>query len=143
MFLCDDCTSYRGMTKSHGRCEGCGREASCSNAPRDAYCPKPAAVTPPEPEAPQLPTADNPAVKRTWAEFRESGMLWWANRAMHVFGWAIVVVEDDATGEVIGVEPRRTLWRGFPEDREAIGFRRVTAWMRANAEELLREVDVE
>lgn len=86
------------------------------------------------------PSTENPAVTRTWAEFRESGMLWWANRVLHVFGWAIVVNIDDETGEVLGAEPRRTVWRGFPPESEARGFKRVTEWARANADDLAREV---
>lgn len=88
----------------------------------------------------EKPSSANPAVARTWAEFRDTGMLWWANRALQVFGWVIVVNVDDETGEVLGAEPRRSVWRGFSPESEARGFERVTAWMRENAEDLIREV---
>jgi hypothetical protein len=29
--------------------------------------------------------------KATWKEFRRSGLLWWINRSLHLFGWAIAV----------------------------------------------------
>ena len=31
---------------------------------------------------------------RTWKEFLDNGLLWWINRGLHLFGWAIVVVEE-------------------------------------------------
>lgn len=94
-----------------------------------------------KPAAPSsdAPTAERPAVARTWAEFREAGMLWWVNRLLHVFGWAILVEVDEETGEV-DVHPMRALWRGFPSESEARGFERVTKWMRDHAEQLQREV---
>ena len=34
--------------------------------------------------------------KKSWEEFRDSGMLWWINMILHTFGWAITVeIEDD------------------------------------------------
>lgn len=33
--------------------------------------------------------------RKTWEEFRESGMLWWVNRMLHLLGWAIVVLESE------------------------------------------------
>lgn len=37
--------------------------------------------------------------KKTWKEFHESGMLWWINRLLHTFGWAIVIeVGEDEVG---------------------------------------------
>lgn len=32
----------------------------------------------------------NMVKKQSWERFQASGMLWWANRILHVFGWAIV-----------------------------------------------------
>ena len=28
--------------------------------------------------------------KKTWQEFKDSGLLWWINMILHTFGWAIV-----------------------------------------------------
>jgi hypothetical protein len=37
------------------------------------------------------PTVDAPLVhSESWAAFRESGLLWWVNRSLHLFGWSIV-----------------------------------------------------
>lgn len=32
--------------------------------------------------------------KKTWDEFRATGLLWLVNTILHVFGWAIVVDVD-------------------------------------------------
>jgi len=68
--------------------------------------------------------------RRTWEEFRENGLLWWVNRALHVFGWAIIVVVDnEEEEEVSDIYPARVPYRGFPEKREEAGFRHLSAWM--------------
>jgi hypothetical protein len=80
------------------------------------------------------PVAPGTNRRHTWAQFREAGMLWAANRILHMFGWAIVVSHDDETGEEIEAYPVRTEWRGFAPDREEVGFKRVAKWMaRAGA----------
>lgn len=36
--------------------------------------------------------------KKSWNEFRNSGLLWFTNTILHMFGWAIVLVENN--GEI-------------------------------------------
>lgn len=79
--------------------------------------------------------------RQTWESFRESGMLWMANRVLHVFGWAIVVEIDDATETIIGAHPRRCTWRGFSPESEARGFRSVSRFLRAAGATLADEAD--
>lgn len=80
------------------------------------------------------PVAPGTNRRHTWAEFRAAGMLWAANRILHMFGWAIVVAHDDETGEELEAYPVRTEWRGFDRDREEVGFKCVAKWMaRAGA----------
>ena len=89
-----------------------------------------------EPEA----TVDPRTIrKHTWAEFRESGMLWLVNRSLHLFGWAIVVSTED-TGETLGAFPARTEWRGLSPESDERGFRRVTSWISGAADALTDEV---
>jgi len=73
----------------------------------------------------------------SWAEFRAAGMLWVANRMLHLFGWAIVVAEDD--DGTVSAFPVRTEWRGFPDASEFAGFTRVGHWMRESADAVLGE----
>jgi len=79
--------------------------------------------------------------RHSWSELRETGVLWWVNRSIHIFGWVIIVATDDETDEVVDVYPARTEWRGFDYDAEERGHRRLTAWMRRAGEALKQEVD--
>lgn len=78
--------------------------------------------------------------KKSWKEFRDSGFLWWINMILHTFGWAIVVmVEDD--GSISDVYPARVKYRGFREENNTEGFKKVSKYMRDNAETLLEEAN--
>lgn len=53
--------------------------------------------------------------KKSWEEFRETGLLVFVNQFLHIFGWAIAVdVNED--GNVTEAFPARTSFRGFSED---------------------------
>lgn len=73
--------------------------------------------------------------RHSWEVFRETGMLWAANRTLHVFGWAVVVVTDES-GVAIDVYPARTEYRGFSPKSDARGFQRVAAWVERAADAL-------
>lgn len=78
--------------------------------------------------------------KRAWSEFQSTGLLWWINRILHTFGWAIVFeVETDNT--ISDVYPARVKFRGFDTDSEEQGFRRLSNYMVDNATELKDEAD--
>ncbi len=81
--------------------------------------------------------------ERTWDEFREAGLLWWVNRILHLFGWAIVVELNDDGQNVKRVYPARCKFRGFAEENETRGFRKLTAYLHKNSEDLLDELDEE
>lgn len=76
--------------------------------------------------------------EKTWDEFRESGMMWWINRAIHLFGWAICA-ECDEAGNVLRVYPAHTRYRGFPTEDEVDGFKKLTAHVHARSAELNRD----
>lgn len=76
--------------------------------------------------------------RKSWEEFRTSGLLWWINRLLHTFGWAIVVqVETD--GRVTDVYPARVKFRGFSQDCETEGFKAISQHIMDNAEEISHE----
>lgn len=78
--------------------------------------------------------------KREWKEFRDSGMLWWVNRILHLFGWALcITVEKDGT--ISNCYPARCKFRGFDEKSETEGFKKVTEYMLNNSEDLLKDCD--
>ena len=77
-------------------------------------------------------------VKRTWQEFRDSGLFWWINMILHTFGWAIVVdVEED--GSISNAYPARVKFRGFGEKNNEVGYQKVSEFLKDNAEELYKE----
>jgi hypothetical protein len=81
-----------------------------------------------------------PMVKRhSWAEFRNSGLLWLVNTILHTFGWAIVVKVDDKTGEITDAYPARVRFRGFDEKTNTAGYIKVSEYMSKNAADLLSE----
>ena len=75
--------------------------------------------------------------KKSWEEFRNSGLLWWINMILHTFGWAIVVkMEED---KVVDVYPARVKYRGFEEKNNTEGYIKVSKYIKENADELLEE----
>ena len=77
--------------------------------------------------------------KKTWEDFREQGLLWWINTILHLLGWAIVV--DIDKGVIVEVYPARVRFRGFGLKDTEDGYRKVTAFMKENAEQLLEEAN--
>jgi hypothetical protein len=76
--------------------------------------------------------------KRTWQEFSAAGLLWWANRILHLFGWAIVLqVESDGT--ISDVYPARCTFRGFVEETEHENFKKLSAYLKTHIEEIDKE----
>lgn len=80
--------------------------------------------------------------KKSWLEFQQAGLLWFVNRLLHVFGWAIVfeVDEEDQT-KIEGVYPARVRFRGFITELEEKGFRRISEYMISHAPALLEEAN--
>ena len=76
--------------------------------------------------------------KKTWEEFRESGLLWWVNMILHTFGWAIVF-NVDTDNKVIEVYPARVKFRGFDNEHNSSGYEQVSKYLKDNAEQLEAE----
>ena len=69
--------------------------------------------------------------KDNWEEFRNSKLLWFVNRTLHVFGWAIILVIDD-NGKCTEAYPARVKFRGFDEKSETEGFYGLTKYLEEN-----------
>ena len=81
-------------------------------------------------------------IRKTWKEFRECKLLWWVNRSLHLFGWAIVIEqEENEEGTVTSAYPARVPYRGFPEEIEDEGFAVLTKHLAANMEDLVADVE--
>ena len=86
-----------------------------------------------------------PIEEKTWQEFYDSGLLWWVNRTLHLFGWAICIVTDEVDGaeKIIRAYPARTLYRGFDTDTEDTNFKRLTGYLSKNITVLEEEVNLD
>ena len=83
--------------------------------------------------------------ERTWEQFREAGLLWWVNRMLHLFGWAIVceISDNSKDGEqVLRVYPARSRYRGFSEESEDRGFRKLSRYLRDVASQLVEDSEL-
>lgn len=77
--------------------------------------------------------------KKTWQEFRQSGLFWFVNTTLHMFGWALVMNIDKETQEITEVYPARVKFRGFNEESNTEGYIKVSQYMKEHSEELLQE----
>lgn len=75
---------------------------------------------------------------KDWKTFHDSGLLWWTNRMLHLFGWAIVLVQEK-DGSISSAYPARCAFRGFDEESEEEGFIKLTGYLDNNHNELMRE----
>lgn len=75
--------------------------------------------------------------RKSWEEFRNTGFLWWINMILHTFGWAITVKMKD--GKIIDCYPARVKFRGFAEENNTEGYKKVSEYMVENAIELEQE----
>lgn len=80
--------------------------------------------------------------KSTWEEFRKSGLLWFVNRMLHLFGWAIVVEVEHKEGPAISAYPARTKFRGFDGGIEDSGFHVLTRYLDKEMPTLLRDTEL-
>lgn len=76
--------------------------------------------------------------RESWRAFQMCGLLWWVNRTLHLFGWAIVLSEAE-DGSVTAF-PARVGYRGFDEETEDQGFKALTAHMFSDSHTLLSDV---
>lgn len=81
-----------------------------------------------------------PLTKKDWNEFRATGLFWYINFTLHLFGWAIVFNIDD-DGKITDVFPARTIFRGFQAECNDEGFKKVTDYLKENIDELQKEVN--
>lgn len=72
--------------------------------------------------------------KMNWEEFRNTGLLWFINSILHLFGWAIVYEMED--GLIKEVYPARVKYRGFDEKTNSEGYFKISQYLKSNISEL-------
>lgn len=83
--------------------------------------------------------------KRTWDEFRKTGLFMFINTILHAFGWAICVevenykeLGDDAP--VIDCYPARVKFRGFGEADQTEMHERISNYLAETAKDFPEEI---
>lgn len=76
-------------------------------------------------------------IKKTWSEFKKTGLFWWINQILHTFGWAIVYEYNG--NELIDVYPARVEFRGFKEEVNRDGYIKVSQYLKENCNDILNE----
>lgn len=77
---------------------------------------------------------------KDWKEFKDSGLLWYANLFLHAFGWCLLVEQDD-DGNIIEGVPARTDFRGFSTEVNDAGYLKLTEWIKEHIDELDKDVE--
>ena len=84
--------------------------------------------------------------EKSWEEFRETGLFMLVNTFLQIFGWSLTVYydKDPETGEKrdYKVFPVRTKYRGFPTESYEKAYKKISKFMRENAEELEKEANM-
>lgn len=75
--------------------------------------------------------------RKTWEEFRDSKLLWFANTILNAFGWAIVVEIDNDV--ITDVYPARVKYRGYSDEINTEGYIGLSKFMNNHSKELLDE----
>lgn len=78
--------------------------------------------------------------KKSWKDFKETGLLWFINTILHTFGWAICVEVNDS-GTVTNAYPARVKFRGFDEKSNTKGYIKVSKYLQENINELTKEAE--
>lgn len=81
-------------------------------------------------------------IKERWMEFKNTGLLWFINTILHAFGYAICI-HIDPDKDIFQVYPARVKFRGFSEESNTKGYRRLSEYMKENANELYNEANIE
>ena len=76
--------------------------------------------------------------RKTWKEFKDNGLLFITNQLLHIFGYAIVFNLDDK-GNIKEVYPARVKFRGFGDEQIEEGYKKISKYMKDNANELEKE----
>jgi len=77
--------------------------------------------------------------KKSWEEFRSTGLVLFVNFILHIFGW-VLAFEIDKDEKVLSVFPARcNKFRGFNSDDIEESYKKITEYIYNNSAELLLE----
>jgi hypothetical protein len=70
-------------------------------------------------------------------EFRNSGLLWFINQQLHLFGACIAIEYQD--GKPVRMYPAQCKFRGFSERDNDQGYMNLSKYIQNNAAELVKD----
>ena len=76
--------------------------------------------------------------KSKWETFRSTGLVWFINQTLHLFGWALAFEYDD-NNQLKDVYPARVKFRGFDEKINTEGYQKVSEYLERNIAQLKSE----
>ena len=76
--------------------------------------------------------------KKSWEEFRATGLLMFINSFLHIFGWSIVM--DIENEKVTSVYPAKVKFRGFSEESQTKAYNKLTYYMKENCNKLYDDI---
>lgn len=79
--------------------------------------------------------------KKSWEEFRATGLLMFINSFLHIFGWSIVM--DIENEKVTSVYPARVKFRGFSEESQTKAYNKLAYYLKENGNKLYDEITEE
>ena len=80
--------------------------------------------------------------RKSWDEFRKTGLFMFVNTILHAFGWALCVEVDydsETKTETSGVKtcfPARVKFRGFTEDDQEDMHKKIGEYLAGNGHSL-------
>lgn len=85
-------------------------------------------------------------LEKSWNEFQKTGLFWFINSLLHVFGWALVYEFDGKIGadgfNISRVYPARVRYRGFSPDVQAEAHKMIAQYVEQNAQDLREETEL-
>lgn len=87
-------------------------------------------------------TPDNYKIEKQYEAFRNTGLLWFINSILHVFGWALHIEFDDDEDNIINMYPQRRGFRGFSEDINSNGYEKIAKYLKDNSSDLFEEFQI-
>ena len=81
--------------------------------------------------------------RKTWEEFRRTGLLLFVNQFLHIFGWSIVFSYEDGVceGDLTEVFVARVSHRGFDSESQDVAYKSISDFMAENGKELQKEAN--
>jgi hypothetical protein len=79
--------------------------------------------------------------KKSWDEFRQTGLALFINSILHVFGYAIVFDIDEESGLVKDCYPARVKFRGFDDQSVSESHKNISNYLADNITELQEEAN--